>query len=296
MTQEPSNLPPEQRTLRSLLPQKITPTVAVLIALAVAGSSACSYYLSTVYDSWQQETQIDHRYQEWKQRLSPEQKAWEDAIKISMDGVFWKRYKRDRVEGRTTSWDYGFVDPRKPTVLIIGDSISLGYTDLVRQTLTTRANILRIPTNGGKTANGVAHLNDWLNRKPYNIIYFNFGIHDRKTAPEVYQSNLEQIVKGLKATGAKLIFATSTPLPLKPQEQMDDNDIQQKNTIARQIMQKNGVLVDDLYTVIKADLAQYQEPNDCHLTNNGYKALGLHVAQTIAKNLPAKKSEPLAKH
>lgn len=290
MTQDPSNLPPEQKTMRSLLPQKVTPMVGALIACAVVASSALSYYLSTVYDSWQQETQIDNRYQEWKQRLSPEQKAWEDAIKISMDSSFWKKYKRDRVEGRSTCWDYGFVDPRKPTVLIIGDSISLGYTDLVRKTLTNKANVIRIPTNGGKTANGVAHLNDWLNRKPYSIIYFNFGIHDRKTAPEVYQSNLEQIVKGLKATGAKLIFATSTPLPLKPQEQMDDNDIKQKNDIARQIMQENGVLVDDLYSVINANLGQYQEPNDCHLTNNGYKALGEHVAKTIEQNLPVQKT------
>jgi hypothetical protein len=152
MTQEPSNLPPEQRTLRSLLPQKITPTVAVLIALAVAGSSACSYYLSTVYDSWQQETQVDHRYQEWKQRLSPEQKAWEDAIQSVWIAYFGKNTNVTGWKGRTTSWDYGFVDPRKPTVLIIGDSISLGYTDLVRQTLNSRANIIRIPTNGGNNS------------------------------------------------------------------------------------------------------------------------------------------------
>src|SRR5215212_9456507 len=47
-------------------------------------------------------------------------------------------------------------DPKLPRVLLIGDSISIGYTLPVRKQLKGTANVHRIPENGGPTTNGVA--------------------------------------------------------------------------------------------------------------------------------------------
>ena len=49
-----------------------------------------------------------------------------------------------------------------PRVLLIGDSISIGYTLDVRELLKGKANVHRIPTNGGPTTNGLANLSKWL--------------------------------------------------------------------------------------------------------------------------------------
>jgi hypothetical protein len=54
-------------------------------------------------------------------------------------------------------------DPRLPRVLLIGDSISIGYTLPVRRLLEGKANVHRIPVNGAYSANGLAHIrNGWV--------------------------------------------------------------------------------------------------------------------------------------
>src|SRR5215467_1715129 len=101
-----------------------------------------------------------------------------------------------------------------PRVLLIGDSISIGYTIPVRELLKGKANVHRILTNGADTANGVKHLDEWLGSGKWNVIHFNWGLHDlkvgkddvRQVPMEQYRQNLEQLVARLNKTGARLIF------------------------------------------------------------------------------------------
>lgn len=71
-------------------------------------------------------------------------------------------------------------DPKLPRVLLIGDSISIGYTVPVREQLAGKANVHRILTNGGPTSNGVANLAKWLGTGKWDVIHFNWGLHDLK--------------------------------------------------------------------------------------------------------------------
>src|SRR5688572_16631634 len=61
-------------------------------------------------------------------------------------------------------------DPKLPRVLLIGDSISIGYTVPVRNLLKGKANVHRIPGNGGPTTNGLALLQKWLGDKNWDVI------------------------------------------------------------------------------------------------------------------------------
>ncbi len=72
---------------------------------------------------------------------------------------------------------YAFVedDPTLPSVLIIGDSISIAYTDPVRAMLEGKANVHRIPVNGGNTLRGLDSLEVWLGDRNWDIIHFNWG-------------------------------------------------------------------------------------------------------------------------
>ncbi|MEI9898736.1 MAG: SGNH/GDSL hydrolase family protein [Chthoniobacter sp.] len=116
-------------------------------------------------------------------------------------------------------------------MLLIGDSISIGYTIPTREALKGVANVHRIPTNGSSSDVGLKNLDKWLATdgadKKWDVIHFNWGLHDLKhwkdgkmdpTGPQVnpveqYEKNLQEIVARLKKTGAKLIFATTTPVP-----------------------------------------------------------------------------------
>ena len=67
-----------------------------------------------------------------------------------------------------------------PHVLLIGDSISIGYTLGVRKELEGTANVWRPTTNCGPTTKGVEELNAWLGDRKWDVIHFNFGLHDLK--------------------------------------------------------------------------------------------------------------------
>ena len=71
-------------------------------------------------------------------------------------------------------------EPNLPRVLIIGDSISIGYTAGVREQLKNTANVHRVPGNAGHTGMGLANLEKWLNEKngKWDLIHFNWGLWD----------------------------------------------------------------------------------------------------------------------
>ena len=184
-----------------------------------------------------------------------------------------------------------------PRVLLIGDSISMGYTLPVRKLLEGKANVHRIPTNGGPTKNGVANMEKWLGKGKWDVIHFNWGIHDlkimpdgkRQVEPQDYEKNLRALVTRMKATGAKLIWATTTPIPdgdLTPARKF--GEVKEYNDIAARVMKESGVATDDLNAHITPKLAELQNPHDVHYKSAGSEFLAQKVAAEIEKVLPAK--------
>jgi acyl-CoA thioesterase-1 len=184
-----------------------------------------------------------------------------------------------------------------PRVLLIGDSISMGYTIPVQKLLAGKANVRRIPTNGGPTINGIAHLKEWLGDSKWDVIHFNWGLHDirympdntRQVSPEDYEKNLRGLVATLKATGAKLIWCSTTPVsegttgPVRK-----DEDVLAYNAIAKKIMDENGIQIDDLYAFALPQLSAIQLPKNVHYNGDGYAKLAEQVVKTITPDLPAK--------
>jgi acyl-CoA thioesterase-1 len=188
--------------------------------------------------------------------------------------------------------------PGLPRVLLIGDSISMGYTLPVRALLAGKANVHRIPQNGGPTKNGVAHIDAWLGSGKWDVIHFNWGIHDlkympdgkRQVEPAEYEKNLRALVAKMKESGAKLIWATTTPIPggeLNPPRRFAQ--VAEYNAIAARVMTEEGVSTDDLNTAVTPHLAEFQNPKDVHYKPAGYEFLAKQVAVSIEAALPAAK-------
>lgn len=182
-----------------------------------------------------------------------------------------------------------------PRVLLVGDSVSIGYTQAVRAKLKGRANVHRIPQNGGATEVGLEKMKSWLGDGKWDVIHFNFGLHDAKFASETkqrasrdeYAANLRTLIAQMKATGANLIFATTTPVPkdgnLSPGRRFDS--IPERNKIAARVMEENGVAIDDLYAVMLPQMEKLGRPNDVHFSTDGYEVLATAVAASIEKAL-----------
>ena len=105
-------------------------------------------------------------------------------------------------------------------------------------------------------------------------------------APEEYRQNLHKIVARLRQTGAKLIFATTTPVPeCEAGKYVKDSELPY-NEVARKVMAEEGVVVNDLWDAVKPQLDKLQIPRNVHFHAAGSAVLAKQVAQSIRAALP----------
>jgi len=175
--------------------------------------------------------------------------------------------------------------PGVPRVLIVGDSISEGYTwPLTRLTL-GKCNVHHIPGDGGSTSNGVAKIDEWLGKSHWDIIVFNFGLEDMRLdengrhlveIPQ-YEANLKVIADKLSKTGASLLWVDTTPVPagnLNPPRRHED--VAEYNRAAKRALERTPHRTCDLYL---ADL--FRQKGDIHFTPAGYDRLAKLVSLYI---------------
>ena len=232
-----------------------------------------------------QDKVVDDKYQALVSKLSPAEQAWEKVLQQQLGNFYLPLHKRGKIAGQSSAWDFVKDDPRLPRVLLIGDSVSRGYTQPTRKALEGKANVHRAPANCGPTASGLKNLDVWLGEGKWDVIHFNFGIHDRATPAADYVKRLEEIVGRLEKTGAKLIWASTTPIPDNPAQKQTAASIVEKNALAAEVMKKHGIPTDDLFAAITPHLAKLQNPNDVHFTGEGYDFLGAQVGEAILGQL-----------
>jgi lysophospholipase L1-like esterase len=191
--------------------------------------------------------------------------------------------------------------PHKPTVLIIGDSISMesiGYFDKLNERLSGRYELVHNPGNGGDTRNVLGHLDEWVTAYKPDIIHFNCGLHDLRTnfdetkqqvPPEEYEHNLQEIVNYLKTrTKARLVFALSTPTneqwhKSKGTDRLKVN-VDLYNEIARRVMTQNKITINDLHSlVVHAGVNDCLVPDGVHMNENGKTLCADAVAAAIER-------------
>ncbi len=231
------------------------------------------------------EAVLDARYQAWVSTLSPAAQAWEGVLQQCLGGFYLPFHKQDKVAGKSNAWDFVEDKPGLPRVLLIGDSVSRGYTQAVRKALEGKVNVHRAPENCGPTANGLKKLDIWLGDGKWDVIHFNFGIHDRGTPVADYKERLEQLVERMAKTGAKLVWASTTPIPDDSAKRQTAASIVERNAAAAEVMSKHSIPTDDLFNAITPQLETLQNPNDVHFTAAGYDFLGAEVAACLEATL-----------
>jgi acyl-CoA thioesterase-1 len=186
--------------------------------------------------------------------------------------------------------------PGLPRVLLIGDSISIGYTIPVREALAGKANVHRPKDNCGPTSRGLEKLDEWLGKGRWDVIHFNFGLHDlyyvegkHRVPIEQYEKNLRQITERLKKTGATLVWCSTTPVPPGCEPNRKAGDEVPYNVVAKKIMDENHIAIDDLCSFARPQLDKIQLPKNVHFSAEGSKVLAGQVAGTIVKALAARK-------
>jgi len=238
--------------------------------------------------TWEQYT----AYRAIVDALPADQRNWELVLEDQLGSFYFPIHLRKRIEPNfaPAASEWGFIDddPALPNVLLIGDSISRSYTVSVRRALEGAANVHRAPANCGSTDRGLKYMDLWLDQGDgdWDVIYFNFGIHDRNKPADEYAANLQAVVERLQQTGATLIFARTTPFF---NEETPDVDASEPiNAVSDEVMGRLGVTVDDLHGAVVEQIADVQADDHTHFKAEGIALMAAHVAGTLRGALGGK--------
>jgi lysophospholipase L1-like esterase len=185
-------------------------------------------------------------------------------------------------------------------VLVIGDSISIGYTPFIKTALSPNAEVAHNPGNGGSTLRGMESMEKWLDNRDWDVILFNFGLHDMvhkdssgkydvvngtiAVPLKEYKKNLEAIADKLNETKAKVVFVTTTMVP-DGASGRKTTSVPEYNEVALKVMKKKSIKVVDLYHPSLEIHPSNSKPKDVHYTPKGYELLAEILVKEIKEVL-----------
>ena len=187
-----------------------------------------------------------------------------------------------------------------PLVVLIGDSIRMGYQDHVVSQLAGRAEVWAPEPNGGDSRNVLAHLDQWALVRQPDLVHVNCGLHDLKRAfgaeSEVslaeYERNVRQILQRLqRELNGAVVWATTTPVDETWHHQNKgfdrlEADVETYNAAARAVAEDLGVPIDDLFAVVQREgKTRLLTQDGVHFTTEGSQLLGRAVAECIWEHL-----------
>jgi lysophospholipase L1-like esterase len=187
-------------------------------------------------------------------------------------------------------------------VLLIGDSIRIGYLPFVARELEGEAEIWGPEANGGTSRNILTHLDEWVISCEADIMHINCGLHDLardwdedgtprdvRVPLDEYTANVREILSRVQASGKKVVWATTTPVHEDNHKSKGfdrlEGDVLRYNEAATRVARELGVPINDLYRVVQdAGEASGLLPDGVHFTPDGSARLGKAVAASLREN------------
>ena len=194
------------------------------------------------------------------------------------------------------AWSAAAQEKPLPRVVLVGDSIRMGYAPFVAKLLDGRAVVVSPKPNGEDSGNVLRNLDEWVIKESPDVVHLNAGLHDLKLKDKTYQVPLAEYEKNLrtilerihKETKATIIFATSTPIldTLHAQRKAGfdrfEADVQKYNNAAVSIMKRAGVPINDLHKLVEdGGKGKLMLGDGTHYTEQGYEMLAAVVADSI---------------
>lgn len=200
------------------------------------------------------------------------------------------------------------IDTRKK-LLVIGDSISLGYISYLQRNLEAFYQVqhAQLPAytakgliqNSEGTVYTLHYLDQWIAAAgPVDVITWNNGLwdasdpsYDADNAIDLasYEANLIAIATKLKATGARVLFFTSTDIPVDGKDPatgqlfIPGRDLEE-NAVALRVLPPLGVEVYDLNAMARSNPKLHLVNDPIHFNTQGYTLFGEYIADMVRAN------------
>jgi len=187
-------------------------------------------------------------------------------------------------------------------IVLIGDSIRMGYQNIVKELLKDKADVIFKEEDNGRFVQYNLHqLNQLLYHNPgVDMVFFNSGYWDMNIEHPmdeafnpipIYLEGLKRIIDLIKKINAKPVFLTTPPIynSGKSIDNTGTNSILNYknewvvdyNEHALKLMKENDVDVIDVFDLcLKSD--KYYKCNDfLHLTYDGYLAISKEIVKKV---------------
>ena len=182
-------------------------------------------------------------------------------------------------------------------VVLIGDSIRMGYQPLVMKKL-AGIDVWGPEENCRHSVCALDHFHEWVVTQEPDVVHVNFGIHDasvlddgeRQILLPQYRLTLQRFISRLEEVpGMKMIWATTTPryrpepdAPMDRWSVWDEMGIEEYNAAALEIVNREGLPVNDLHQVIiRNGFAKGLTDDGCHMTEFGNEVLSDAVVEAV---------------
>lgn len=182
-------------------------------------------------------------------------------------------------------------DASLPNILLLGDSITRGYYPAVAKLLAGRANCYLFATSAASgDSRLIAQADDYFAMMPlhFSVIHFNNGMHGWKYTDAAYAASLPALVETLQAKshGAKLIWATTTPVHASDSSGATNARIDERNVDSLATMRRFHIPVDDQHALMSRHDDLHN--GNVHYTQAGSEVQAGQVARMIEGLLPAR--------
>jgi len=175
------------------------------------------------------------------------------------------------------------VTSARPRVLILGDRVYQQPARDAAKEQKGRVEVVCATIQPGEirhTQHAIANLDTLRGEGNWDLIHFNFGLGDlvhrapqmkafrvmsremggvRTTSPQRYERNLHTLVERLKATDAKLVWASTTPIRHSSSNVFEMGSEIKFNAIAARVMAAQKVPTNDMYSFVR-DLIDMKRP------------------------------------
>lgn len=198
--------------------------------------------------------------------------------------------KKERFEW-ARSWCDLADENNLPRILLIGDSITEGYQDLVRKALNGICYVDYFATSyavDSKIYNTLVRT--LVADSDYKIIHFNHGLHGKHMTKRAYQKGITKLLDFIKEK-SKVILANSTQIRMQNNKEVDiswENKVKERNEVVADYAIKHDLPINDLYTISINMNQSKRAPDGAHYFKDGYLEFSNCVVNSILKLLKDK--------
>ena len=185
------------------------------------------------------------------------------------------------------SWCDETLNEDLPRVLLVGDSITHGYQNIVRESLRGKAYVDYISTSYSIDMKIFRDLvNSFVKDSKYSVIHFNHGLHGETMTKRTYEAAMRKMLQSFEP--CKIIVATSTIVYNEGNKKVNafwKKKLKDRNGVVFKLAAERFYSVDDLFETSAKIPADLRTQDGFHYLENGYKILAESVVSSIEKIL-----------